>query len=130
MLTLSYILLDLIRKFEKVMSARLTPVAEAEKTATVATDKLKASTVEETKTPAQEVSKSPSKLVAESKSKEAAAPGVGSEMKELSMESLLQGLRLKKDTTLGKISEPTWKEQKHTVSKVTQHALYSSCTST
>ncbi|KAH9641562.1 hypothetical protein HF086_017134 [Spodoptera exigua] len=38
-------------------------------------------------------------------------------MKELSIEGLLQGLRLKKDTTLGKISEPTWKEQKHTVSK-------------
>lgn len=113
---------NLIRKFEKVMSARLTPVAEAEKTATVATDKLKASTVEETKTPAQEVSKSPSKLVPESKSKEAAAPSVGSEMKELSMESLLQGLRLKKDTTLGKISEPTWKEQKHTVSKSSIHS--------
>ncbi|CAH1641916.1 unnamed protein product [Spodoptera littoralis] len=115
---------NLIRKFEKVVSARLTPAAEAEKTAAAATDKVKASTSEETepKASVQEVSKSPTRQVPESKSKETGAPSMGSEMKELSMESLLQGLRLKKDTTLGKISEPTWKEQKHSVSKSSIHS--------
>ena len=95
-----------------MVTVRLSPSTEMDKT--IITDcKLKATTVEESDT------KQVTKDLREMKPK-ATGPGMGSEMKELTIESLWQGLRLKKDIQLGKISEPTWKEQKHTVSKVTQ----------
>lgn len=43
---------------------------------------------------------------------------VGSEAKEITFEGLLQGLKLKKDLHFGKISEPSWKDNKPVVTKV------------
>lgn len=46
------------------------------------------------------------------------ALSVGSEAKEITIEGLLQGLKLKKDLHFGKISEPGWKNNKPIVTKV------------
>lgn len=43
---------------------------------------------------------------------------VGSEAKEITIEGLLQGLKLKKDLHFGKISRPGWKDHKPIVTKV------------
>lgn len=98
-----------------MVAARLSSVTQLDKTQ-IPDNKVKFTTFEETTKVASPTTKEVTPAQIESKPKEVAAPGVGS---ELSIESLWQGLRLKKDIQLGKISEPTWKEQKHTVSKVT-----------
>lgn len=43
---------------------------------------------------------------------------IGSDVKEITIEGLLQGLKLKKDLHFGKISEPSWKSNKPIVNKV------------
>ena len=111
-----FLVTDLIRKFEKVVAGRLTPLTQVDKTG-IPDNKLHSTAVEEAPTSLKPATKELTET--KPKPKEVVAPGVGSEAKELTFEGLWQGLRLKKDIQLGKISEPTWKEQKHTVSKVT-----------
>lgn len=56
--------------------------------------------------------------------KEVKQKDVGSDVKEsLTVESLWQGLKLKKDIHLGKISEPTWKSNKQIITKVSPYFL-------
>lgn len=109
---------NLIRRFEKVVAVRLSSVTQVDKTQ-IPDNKVKFTTVEESTKVVSPTTKEGPPAQTESKPKEVVVPGVGS---ELSIESLWQGLRLKKDIQLGKISEPTWKEQKHTVSKSSIHS--------
>lgn len=95
------------------MPAHTAPGTELEVDKKDPTAKVKATTAEETAD-----TKVLNNEQSNTKPKEVPAPGVGSEIKELTIESLLQGLRLKKDIQLGKISEPTWKNQKPAVTKV------------
>lgn len=109
---------DLIRKFEKVVAGRLSPLTQVDKTS-ISDNKVHTTAVEETQASTKPATKELTEI--KPKPKEVVAPGVGSEAKELTFVGLWQGLRLKKDIQLGKISEPTWKEQKHTVSKVSTY---------
>lgn len=108
---------NLIKKFERALSARVTNTRD------LAFDKLqngnevKATTVEQTESNAKL-----SDQTKEANQTKEAAPGVVSEVKELTVEGLWRGLKLKKDNHLGKISEPTWKHNKHTVSKSSIHS--------
>lgn len=109
----------LIRRFEKAVSARIAPAANVTKEDST----VKATTIEHTD------SKAVSDVQSEAKTEQkpaanavAPTPALVSETKELTVESLLQGLRLKKDTHLGKISEPTWKETRPTVTKTSIHS--------
>lgn len=114
---------DLITRFEKAVSVRL---SETEK-------QIEPSKVEETKpSPAEtdavrratSVEETEAKPVITEKNEkpEEKLPNdgllVGSEAKEITLEGLWQGLKLKKDLHFGKISEPTWKSQKPIVTKV------------
>ncbi|GBP56386.1 Calcium-independent phospholipase A2-gamma [Eumeta japonica] len=47
---------------------------------------------------------------------------MSSDIRDLSLDSLLQGLKLKKDLAFGKISEPSWKSVKPTVTKTSIHS--------
>ncbi|XP_063897128.1 calcium-independent phospholipase A2-gamma-like [Helicoverpa armigera] len=96
---------NLIQKFEKAVSARLS----GQVAAGADTDKTEAD-AKPNNAAAEDTNSKAVKPASEPKPRES----TGS---ELSVEGLLQGLRLKKDTQLGKISQPTWKEQKSSVSK-------------
>ncbi|KAL0860736.1 hypothetical protein ABMA27_010066 [Loxostege sticticalis] len=99
---------QLIKKFENAVSARLKDT-EQTKTKHV----LKATTVEGTNT---KLATNEKREKAEDKVSQEGLT-VGSEAKEITFEGLLQGLKLKKDLHFGKISEPSWKDNKPVVTK-------------
>lgn len=51
------------------------------------------------------------------------APSVPAHVKDISLEGLWAGLRLKKDLTLGNVSQPGWKSSKPVVTKVRSNSL-------
>ncbi|KAM3958702.1 calcium-independent phospholipase A2-gamma [Aphomia sociella] len=109
---------NLISRFEKAVSVRLIQgLKEIEQTGNKQQHVVKATTVEETdtKTTVKENN---------DQSEEKLSDGliVGSEAKEITFEGLWQGLKLKKDLTLGKISEPSWKSNKPIITKTSIHS--------
>ncbi|KAL0811146.1 hypothetical protein ABMA28_010403 [Loxostege sticticalis] len=104
---------QLIKKFENAVSARLKDT-EQTKTKHV----LKATTVEGTNT---KLATNEKREKAEDKVSQEGLT-VGSEAKEITFEGLLQGLKLKKDLHFGKISEPSWKDNKPVVTKTSIHS--------
>ncbi|CAB3226392.1 unnamed protein product [Arctia plantaginis] len=107
---------DLIKRFEKMVSVQMSSTKEitVDKLQDASGAVLKPTKVEESDTNTQ---------VANSELKEVKQKDVGSDIKEsMTVESLWQGLKLKKDTHLGKISEPTWKSNKQIMTKTSIHS--------
>ncbi|CAG4966175.1 unnamed protein product [Colias eurytheme] len=100
---------NLIKKFEKAVSSRLSQVEPKTK---AIEHTVQATTVEET----EKVSKE--KIQKDEKD----ALTVGSEAKEITFEGLWEGLKLKKDLHFGKMSEPSWKSNKPLVTKTSIHS--------
>lgn len=121
-----YYVLDLIHRFEKAISIRL---SQSTKDLDMNRPTLNAATVEETNTIPDTITKSPAKKEEEAcvirSPVEASNPpkelSVGSDPKDLTMEGLLLGLRRKKDLHFGNITHPKWKCNKPVVNKVTMH---------
>ncbi|XP_063371951.1 calcium-independent phospholipase A2-gamma-like [Cydia amplana] len=107
---------NLIRKFEKAVTARLsTTTKEIEP----APDK-KSVTKETSATSTTD--ERPFKIPNHDEKFPQEGLSVGSEAKEITMEGLWQGLKLKKDTHFGKISENSWKSNKPIVTKTSIHS--------
>ncbi|KAI8423802.1 hypothetical protein MSG28_012813 [Choristoneura fumiferana] len=108
---------NLIRKFEKAVTARLsTTVKEIDTTTEPKAITGNNTTLEKT------VEKEKIKTQIQDEKVTQEGLSVGSEAKEITMESLWQGLKLKKDTHFGKISESGWKSNKPIVTKTSIHS--------
>ncbi|RVE42891.1 hypothetical protein evm_012471 [Chilo suppressalis] len=102
---------SLLRKFENAISTRL---KETQKVASK--NDLNATAIEETQSETKEVTKENTE-----KKEEKAVEGF-SESSPISFDSLMRGLKLKKDLHFGKISEPSWKNNKPIVTKTSIHS--------
>ncbi|XP_050356706.1 calcium-independent phospholipase A2-gamma-like [Nymphalis io] len=110
---------SLIKKFERAVSARIGQTVDVKNAEQIASNnKLNATTIEETDTKGQNVKEKNDKE--EKISQEGLT--IGSEAKEITLEGLWQGLKLKKDLHFGKISEPTWKMNKPIITKTSIHS--------
>ncbi|XP_048004491.1 calcium-independent phospholipase A2-gamma-like [Leguminivora glycinivorella] len=106
---------NLIRKFEKAVTARLsTTTKEIEPT-------IEKKTVTK-ETTARATDEKPFKIPNQDEKFPQEGLSVGSEAKEITMEGLWQGLKLKKDIHFGKISENSWKSNKPIVTKSSIHS--------
>ncbi|CAG9792596.1 unnamed protein product [Diatraea saccharalis] len=103
---------NLLKKFENSISTKL---KETQKE-TTSQNVLKATAIEEAATETKEVAKENIER-AEEKAMESFP-----ESSPMTFESLMQGLRLKKDLHFGKISEPSWKNNKPIVTKTSIHS--------
>ncbi|XP_060807668.1 calcium-independent phospholipase A2-gamma [Amyelois transitella] len=116
---------NFINKLEKALAAR--PVSKVAAIEQTETDKqqnvVHASTVEETaeKAITKEERKPEEKLKREEKMSDDGLV-VGSEAKDITLESLWQGLKLKKDLHFGNISQPSWKSSRPVVTKTSIHS--------
>lgn len=110
---------DLIQRFEKAISVRLT---QDSKELEVNKSALSTATVKPASAPAPtEAAKKEEKSPDDISLTDSTAKGelsVGSGVKDITMEGLLQGLRRKKDLHFGNISQPSWKSNKPVVNKV------------
>ncbi|CAK1547744.1 unnamed protein product [Leptosia nina] len=104
---------NLIQKFEKAVATRFSPTEVKVKETKAIENTVRATTVEESK-----ISTKDSVEKAEVKD----ALTVGSEAKEITFEGIWEGLKLKKDLHLGKMSEPSWKSNKPIVTKTSIHS--------
>ncbi|KPJ12748.1 Calcium-independent phospholipase A2-gamma [Papilio machaon] len=106
---------NLIKKFEKAVSIRLTQIKEGTKSIdNRPAHVLNASTIENT---TRDVQTEKQNTIEKTEEKSQAGLSVGSEIKEITFESFLQGLKLKKDLHFGKISEQSWKSNKPIITK-------------
>ncbi|CAH2058302.1 unnamed protein product, partial [Iphiclides podalirius] len=114
---------SLIKKFEKAVSIRL---SQGSKEAESIPDKkslhtVNATTIEEAD--AKEIkTRSAKEVVEKTDDKQSQGLGIGSDAKEITFESFLQGLKLKKDLHFGKISEQSWKSNKPIITKTSIHS--------
>ncbi|XP_052755448.1 calcium-independent phospholipase A2-gamma-like [Galleria mellonella] len=111
---------NLINRFEKAVSVRLLQgIKQIEQTENKDQYVVKSTTVEETKPVTKDSTEKN-----EEKKEEKVDDGltVGSEAKEITFEGLWRGLKLKKDLTLGKMSEPSWKSNKPIITKTSIHS--------
>lgn len=107
---------DLIKKFEKAVTIRLSQIKEGTKSVYNRPEHvLNASTIEGT---TKDVQTEKQTTIEKTEEKSQAGLSVGSEAKEITFESFLQGLKLKKDLHFGKISEQSWKSNKPIITKV------------
>lgn len=107
---------DLIRRFEKAVQIRL---SQPQVTKEIdAKDTLKTSTTNLESTTNVEDQKEKEKFDKPEEKISQTGLTVGSEVKEITIEGFLQGLKLKKDLHFGKISEQSWKSNKPIISKV------------
>ncbi|KOB75232.1 Phospholipase [Operophtera brumata] len=109
-----------IKKFERVVSTRLSQATEEVKLNKDSS--VKNVTVQQTaaaeRTPRDTMpAEKREETERSSGSVKPVGPSVGLEEREITIESLLQGLRLRKDLHFGKISEPGWKDNKPLVTK-------------
>lgn len=102
----------LIRKFEKAVTARLSTTVKEIDTTTEPKAITGSNTLQNT------VEKEKIKTQIQEEKVNQDGLSVGSEAKEITMEGLWQGLKLKKDIHFGKISESGWKSNKPIVTKV------------
>lgn len=107
---------NLIRKFEKAVTARLSTTTKEIEPAIE-----KKSVTKETSA-ASTTDERPFKIPNHDEKFPQEGLSVGSEAKEITMEGLWQGLKLKKDTHFGKISENSWKSNKPIVTKTSIHS--------
>ncbi|XP_013165315.1 PREDICTED: calcium-independent phospholipase A2-gamma-like [Papilio xuthus] len=111
---------SLIKKFEKAVSIRLTQIKEGTKSIdNRPAHVLNASTIEGT---TKDVQTEKQSTIEKTEEKSQAGLSVGSEAKEITFESFLQGLKLKKDLHFGKISEQSWKSNKPIITKTSIHS--------
>ncbi|CAG9135674.1 unnamed protein product [Plutella xylostella] len=112
---------NLIQKFEKAVIVRFFQEGKdvENKQLPSTTTKVKATTVNNTSAPTNTAVTDKDKLE-EKLSQEGL--NIGSDVKEITIEGLLQGLKLKKDLHFGKISEPSWKSNKPIVNKTSIHS--------
>lgn len=113
---------DLIRRFEKAVQIRLSQpqvTKEIEAKETLKDEALKSSSTNIENTTNIENEKEKEKLDKPEEKISQTGLTVGSEVKEITIEGFLQGLKLKKDLHFGKISEQSWKSNKPIISKVT-----------
>lgn len=105
--------IGLIKRFEKALTARVTGSKDLAVDKLQDGSRLKSTAVEDANSETKVVNKE-----AQEVQPTEPVPSIGTGLKELTVEGLWQGLKLKKDIHLGKISEPTWKPNKHVMSKV------------
>ncbi|XP_072946571.1 calcium-independent phospholipase A2-gamma-like [Epargyreus clarus] len=118
---------NLIKKFEKAVSAKLTQGVEPAKITGPNTTEhtLNATTVEEAGTKVDTKVETKVRVDKIDKAEEKIPQGgltVGSEAKEITFESFWQGIKLKTDLHFGKISEPGWKSNRPIVTKTSIHS--------
>ncbi|XP_023935076.1 calcium-independent phospholipase A2-gamma [Bicyclus anynana] len=113
---------NLIRKFEKAVSVKLTQTVTDVKKEPKAIDyKVHTTTVEETDKVTDRLGvKEKIEPVEQKISQEGLT--VGSEAKEITLEGLWEGFKLKKDLHFGKISESSWKTNKPIITKSSIHS--------
>ncbi|XP_047510185.1 calcium-independent phospholipase A2-gamma-like [Pieris napi] len=104
---------NLIKKFENAVTQRLSQGESKANETKFIKHTVKATTIEE------------SKIGTKAKSEnleEKDALTVGSAAKEITFEGIWEGIKLKKDLQLGKMSEPSWKSNKPIVTKTSIHS--------
>lgn len=107
----------LIKKFEKAVSVRLTQTVDVKNDQKGTAHKLNATTVEETeKVTDRQNAKEKGDQVEQKISQEGLT--IGSEAKEITLEGLWEGFKLKKDLHFGNIPGSSWKSNKPIVTKV------------
>lgn len=112
---------DLIRRFEKAVQIRLSQpqvTKEHDAKENIKVDTAKSSTSNIESTTNIEDQKEKDKLDKPEEKISQTGLTVGSEVKEITIEGFLQGLKLKKDLHFGKISDRSWKSNKPIISKV------------
>ncbi|XP_045762444.1 calcium-independent phospholipase A2-gamma-like [Maniola jurtina] len=112
---------NLIKKFEKAVSVKLTQTIDVKKEPKAVDHKVNSTTVEETeKITDRQSGKEKNEQVEQKISQEGLT--VGSEAKEITLEGLWEGFKLKKDLHFGKISESNWRTNKPIVTKSSIHS--------
>lgn len=109
---------NLIKKLEKAVKLRLIQDAQVETKLKEAT--LRATTANETTETLKPSTETSLNKINDKVTQEPMT--VGSEAKEITFESFLQGLKLKKDLAFGNISEQSWKSNKPIVTKTSIHS--------
>ncbi|XP_004933596.1 calcium-independent phospholipase A2-gamma [Bombyx mori] len=99
-----------LTKLEKALSVQVIEQNKSQEVINLKDIRVKATAIEETH------------KTEKSDERQAGGLGIGSEAKEITFESFLQGLKLKKDLHFGKLSEPSWKSNKPTVTKTSIHS--------
>ncbi|XP_053620383.1 calcium-independent phospholipase A2-gamma-like [Plodia interpunctella] len=112
---------NLLKRLEKAISVHMSSTTAIEKPQTENQQNIvNTSTIEETAEKA--IVKEPKPQLKKEEKLSSDGLVVGSEAKDITLESLWQGLKLKKDLHFGNISQPSWKSSKPVVTKTSIHS--------